>query len=86
MKGLIVSYRRGRHRQTPNQVLVKVKGITDVSKAHEILGKKAELNISDKTQMIGKVFATHGNSGVVRVRFKKGVPGQAIGMECNILE
>ncbi len=84
MKGLIVSYRRGRHRQTPNQVLVKVSDITDLSKAHEILGKRVELDISEKTKMIGKIFATHGNKGVVRVRFKKGVPGQAIGMECEI--
>ncbi len=84
MKGIIVSYRRGRHTQTPDQVLVKVGGVIDVSKAHELLGKKVELNISGKTQMIGKIFATHGNNGVVRVRFKKGVPGQAIGKECEI--
>ena len=86
MKGLIVSYRRGRHRQTPNQVLIKVDGIENLSDAHKILGKKVELDISEKTKMIGKAFATHGTKGVVRVRFKKGVPGQAIGMECKISE
>ncbi len=84
MKGVVVSYRRGRHRQTPNQVLIKFDEVKNLSDANELLGKKIEISISEKTKMKGKIFATHGNNGVLRARFKKGVPGQAIGKECIV--
>ncbi len=29
--------------------------------------------------MIGKITGAHGRNGMVKVRFKHGVPGQAIG-------
>lgn len=86
MKAVVTSYRRSRHIQKPDQILIKADGINTKAKAHTLLGKKVVLPVSKKTKMLGKVFAVHGNSGVVRARFTKGVPGQAIGTECEIVE
>jgi large subunit ribosomal protein L35Ae len=34
---------------------------------------------SGSNKIVGKVVGFHGKNGVVRVKFKKGVPGQALG-------
>ena len=36
-------------------------------------------------EIYGKITRWHGNKGVLRVRFKKGLPGQAIGTKVKIL-
>jgi large subunit ribosomal protein L35Ae len=79
MKARIVSYRRGRHTQKPNQVLIKIPGIDSRSKASLLIGKKVFFG-----KLVGKIVALHGGKGVVRARFKKGLPGQAIGKEVEI--
>ena len=52
MDAIITSYRRSRHKQYPNQILIKVEGIGYV-KAHELLGKKVAVAVSKKKKMIG---------------------------------
>ncbi len=84
MKGVIVNYRRGRHTQHTDQVIVYVEGVKSRVEAEKLLGKKVELPWK-KGKMVGKVVALHGNRGAVRVRFSRGVPGQAIGREVNIV-
>ena len=84
MKGVIGNYRRGRHTQHTDQVIVYVEGVKSKEEAGKLLGKKVELNWKNG-KMIGKVVAIHGNNGAVRVRFSKGIPGQAIGKEVNVV-
>jgi len=84
MEAIITSYKRGRHKQYQNQILVKAEGIGYV-KAHSLLGKKIIVAVSKKKKMIGKVVAVHGKKGVMRARFPKGIPGQMIGKKCEIL-
>jgi ribosomal protein L35AE/L33A len=38
-----------------------------------------------KTKHAGKIVGFHGKNGVVIVRFKKGVPGQAIGSSVELV-
>ena len=85
MKAIVTSYKRGRHTQYPNQILVKAEGI-GYAKAHALLGKKVVVPVSKKNNLIGKIVATHGKKGVMRARFSKGIPGQAIGKPCEIKE
>lgn len=84
MEALVTSYRRSRHKQYPNQILIKAEGIGYV-KAHELLGKKVAVAVSKKKKMVGKIVALHGKKGVMRVRFSKGLPGQIIGKKCEVL-
>lgn len=84
MKAVIVSYRRGRSVQKMNEALLKTDNIDSAAAAHKVLGKKVIFQVSKNKKMEGKVVAVHGGKGIVRVRFSKGIPGQAIGMECEI--
>ena len=79
MKGMIVSHRRGRHTQNPYQVIIEVKGVTNKNQAAALVGKTVLWTSPGGKTLKGTITAPHGNSGRVRARFSKGVPGQAIG-------
>ena len=78
MDGTIVNYRRGRHTQKTDEVIVYVNG-----ERNSTLGKKVVLHWKNG-DINGKVVSLHGKKGV-RVRFKKGIPGQAIGKRVIIV-
>ena len=40
MEGLVLSYRRGKHRQNTSQMILKVSGVTDKEKAFKLINKK----------------------------------------------
>lgn len=84
MNGVIVNYRRGRKTMHSNQMIVEVEGINSKSETQKIMGKKAVWKTSSGKLMVGKVLAPHGGNGAVRVRFAKGLPGQAIGTKLEI--
>lgn len=69
----------GRHRIYPNQVIVKFEGIENKESAIKLLGKHIIWVSPGKKIFLGKIVDIHGNKGNVRVRFNKGIPGQAIG-------
>jgi large subunit ribosomal protein L35Ae len=48
------------------------------------MGQKVVWNGEKKT-LIGKIIGFHGNNGAVRVKFKKGVPGQALGTTVELV-
>jgi|TARA_B100001971_G_scaffold59222_1_gene54264 large subunit ribosomal protein L35Ae len=37
-------------------------------------------------KIYGKIVGTHGKKGVLRVKFKKGLPGQALGTHVKIVK
>lgn len=84
MKGKIVSFRRGRHTQYKNQMLVKPQDVHSRDEAEELMGKKVEVKLGKDSVLEGKITKPHGDKGVVRVLFEKGVPGQALGKEVKI--
>jgi large subunit ribosomal protein L35Ae len=83
MKGLIVSYRRGRHDQTPNQAVVKVEGVKNRAEAQAYVGKSVTWK-SVNAVIPGTVASAHGNSGALRILFQRGIPGQAITQHVDI--
>ncbi len=85
MKGLIVSYRRGRHTMHPKQAIVAVEGIGSRKEASTLVGKHVLWVSPSGKRFRGVIVAPHGNKGRVRVRFEKGIPGQAIGQPVEIL-
>ncbi len=86
MKGIIVNYRRGRHTQNPYQMIVKVEGVGSKEEAEKLVGKQVVWETPSGKQISGRVAGAHGNKGAVRVRFEKGMPGQAIGTEVHVHE
>lgn len=77
--GILKNYRRGRNTQHPTQYIVEIDGIETRAKAVPFQGKKVTWKSPAQKAISGKIMAPHGNSGAVRVKFDKGLPGQAIG-------
>lgn len=77
MEAVIVSYRRGINTQTNDQMILKVPGVTSRADAETLVGKKVTWTSPSKKEIKGQIMAAHGNSGAVRARFEKGMPGQA---------
>ncbi len=81
MKGVIVSYRTGRHTQNPFQMIIKLEGVTTKEEAEKLVGKEVIWTTQTGKEIKGTVSGAHGNKGVVRARFRKGMPGQSLGTE-----
>jgi len=41
--------------------------------------------LEGKNTLIGKIVGLHGKKGVVRAKFRKGVPGQALGTTVELV-
>ena len=79
LKGVVVSYRRGKHLQHTNQVILQFEEIGDRAKAASLVGKRVKWTGESGKEILGKILGAHGNSGAVRAKFRTNLPGQAIG-------
>lgn len=77
MKGKVLNYRRGRHTQNVNQVLVKVDGVETKEDAEKLIGKELVWTSPGDKVIKGKVTGVHGGKGVVRAKFERNLPGQS---------
>jgi len=76
--GIIVNYRVGPKAQMSRECIIRFAHVSSVSEASRLLGRKIAWK-TEKKKIIGKVVALHGKNGQMRARFRKGVPGQALG-------
>lgn len=88
MKATIVNYRGGRHTQTMNQLLLEIPGVDSRQLASGFIGKRVKWTSPGKLkkEIFGKITSIHGNNGILRARFSKGLPGEVLGKEIEILE
>jgi large subunit ribosomal protein L35Ae len=86
MKARVIQFRRGRKNYTPRHFLIEVEGINSREEAMKLVDKTVEWKSPAKEPKIitGKISSAHGNKGVIRAVFEKGLPGQAIGTEVTI--
>jgi large subunit ribosomal protein L35Ae len=84
MKAVIVNYRTGRHTQNPHQMILRAEGVETKADAQKLVGKEVVWKTQTGKELKGKVSGAHGNSGVFRAIFEKGLPGQALGTEALI--
>lgn len=82
MEAIITSFRRGRHTQYTNQMIVDAD--TSKEKSKSLIGKKVVWTSPAKKEIKGEIKSTHGNKGCLRVHFEKGMPGQSIGTKIKI--
>ena len=69
----------------PKWCLIQIIGENSVSKAGQLVGRKLILKYG-KNNFIGKIMSLHGKRGVVTAKFRKGVPGDAIGARVKIVD
>jgi large subunit ribosomal protein L35Ae len=85
MQGKVIQFRRGRKTVHERHFLIEIEGVKDRKKASEYVGKKVEWTSPTGKKVIkGKIASAHGNNGVVRAIFEKGLPGQSIGTKVEV--
>ena len=78
VKAKIVQFRRGRHTIHERHFLIEIEGTSTRKDAEKFVGKAVEWKSPAGKIIKGKISSAHGNKGVVRAIFEKGLPGQAI--------
>lgn len=76
--GKVLQFRRGKHVVKPRHFLIEVEGVKTRKDAAKLAGKEVTWKSSAGKVLVGKIADAHGNKGVVRVIFEKGLPGQAL--------
>jgi large subunit ribosomal protein L35Ae len=77
--GRITNYRKGPKAQYTKECLVELETITSDSLAGKLVGQKILYKDEFKNLFNGKIVGAHGGNGMVKVKFARPVPGQAIG-------
>jgi large subunit ribosomal protein L35Ae len=82
--GRITNYRTGPKEQTSQECLIEFENVNSAGLASKLVGQKVSWT-NGTTKLIGKIRGPHGKNGMVRVRFVRGVPGQAIGSVVELI-
>lgn len=82
--GRITNYRIGIRTQMSHECLIQFPDILTIAKASNIVGQKVVWQGENKKHT-GKIIGFHGKNGVVRAKFKRSIPGQAIGTTVELI-
>ena len=82
LSGTVTAFRRNKHRQDSYQTIVHVASRED---AGNLMGARVVWLRKDGLQIRGRVVASHGSKGAVRVRRSRGFPPQALGSHVKML-
>jgi len=93
VRGLVLGFARGRQNQTNHTSLIKLEGVSDAPTSRFYAGKKLCYIYKAHTKkqgtlyrtMWGKVTRPHGSSGVVRAKFAKPLPSNAMGAKVRCM-
>jgi len=83
-KGRIVDYRKGIRTQKPKECILQFPHIKSANEATRLMGRKVAWPVGERT-IRGKIVALHGKNGLVIARFRRGVPGHAMGTPVEII-
>jgi len=82
--GIIVNYRVGPKTQRSKECIIRFPHVTSVSEASRLIGRKVAWK-NGETRIVGKIVDLHGKKGLVRARFRRGLPGQALGTTVELI-
>jgi len=83
--GTILNYRIGTGTQNPKECLIKFAHVKSASLAGQLINRKVVWKQGYR-KLVGKIAGVHGKKGVVKVKFQKGVPGQALGTTVELVD
>jgi len=75
-KAKVVQFRRGLKRIHERHYILNV-GAKSREEAEKFVGKEVSWKSPGEKVITGKISSAHGNRGMVRAIFEKGLPGQA---------
>ena len=84
VQGVIVSYRTGPRTQRPKECILQFSNVKSPGEAARFVGRRVAWPVGER-KIRGKIVALHGKKGLVRARFKKGAPGQALGTVIEVI-
>ena len=85
MKGIVVQFRRGRRVIHERHFLLDL-GLTNREDAKKLTGKGVIWRSPAGKEIKGKISDAHGTKRLVRAIFEKGLPGQALTNDIEVLE
>jgi len=74
IEGVIVNYRTGPKTQRSKECIIQFSEVKSANDAARLIGRKVAWPVGKRT-LRGKIIALHGKNGLVRARFRKGLPG-----------
>jgi len=77
-QGKLIQFRRGRHTVKERHYLIEIPESINREQASKFVEKEVSWTSSTGKIIKGKISSAHGNKGVVRAIFEKGLPGQAM--------
>ncbi len=83
MKGKVIQFRRGKKRIHEKHFILEV-GAKSRTEAGKYSGKEVTWTSPAGKKIHGKIASAHGNKGLVRAIFEKGLPGQARNSEVEV--
>ncbi|KAJ1389173.1 Translation protein, beta-barrel domain superfamily [Sesbania bispinosa] len=92
VRGSILGYKRSKSNQYPNTSLIQIEGVNSKEEVSWYSGKrmayiykaKVKQNGTHYRCIWGKVIRPHGNSGIVRAKFKSNLPPKSMGARVRV--
>ncbi|KAG5533478.1 hypothetical protein RHGRI_027602 [Rhododendron griersonianum] len=92
VRGTILGYKRSKSNQYPNTSLIQIEGVNTKEEVTWYQGKRIAYIYKAKVKrdgthyrcIWGKVIRPHGNSGVVRAKFKSNLPPKSMGARVRV--
>ncbi|KAJ4834750.1 60S ribosomal protein L35a-3 [Turnera subulata] len=92
VRGTILGYKRSKSNQYPNTSLLQIEGVNTKEEVNWYAGKRlayiykaaVKRNGTHYRCIWGKVTRPHGNSGVVRAKFKSNLPPKSMGARVRV--
>ncbi len=85
MKGKVIQFRRGLKRIHERHFILDV-GMKSRDETNKFIDKKVVWTSPAGKEIKGRISSAHGNKGLVRAIFEKGLPGQARNNEVEVEE
>jgi len=84
LRGILINYRTGLKTQSSKEFILQFPDIKSSNEAARLIGRKVAWPVGER-KIRGKIVALHGKKGLVRARFRKGLPGLALGTPIEII-
>ena len=85
LKGKFIGYKGGQRTQHSKYALIRLEGVDGRSETATYIGRKVVWHSTSGGRSIGKVVGVHGRGDVLKVRFRKGLPGEAVGTDVVLI-